>query len=424
MRRFNSGYIIGGLLCLGVIGFLIAQIPSIKSRLDWRLETSITYLRGMVNPAEDRIPTPLPTLPQPRLVINHLPTPTPAPCRDTSCQTPSPTPLPSPTPTATPTPIPLPPGASVIPPDFEKQDQNNCGPATLSHYLRFYGWQGDQYSVSKVVKPDITDRNVNVDELVYYVRTKAGWLSADYRVGGDLELLKRFIASGLPIMIEEESKMDKIYWPNDDLWAGHYLLLTGYDDTRQIFITQDSWLGPNLNVGYTDLDKRWQTFNRVYIMVYPPEKANLVKTIVGASWDEATSRTNALRAAQKETIENPRNAFAWFNMGTNLLYFDQYSEAAQSYDTARQIGLPQRMLRYQFGPFIAYFKTNRNSDLLAIADYAMKITPNSEENLLWHGYALYREGKKEEAINDFQKALKANPFYTDAQYAITFVRNN
>jgi hypothetical protein len=33
----------------------------------------------------------------------------------------------------------------------------------------------------------------------------------------------------------------------------------------------------------------------------------------------------------------------------------RYEEAALAYDKAREIGLPLRMFRYQFGPFLAYF---------------------------------------------------------------------
>ena len=67
------------------------------------------------------------------------------------------------------------------------------------------------------------------------------------------------------------------------------------------------------------------------------------------------NREKALDLAQSETIADPENAFAWFNLGSNQIYFENYSEAGQAYDTARQIGLPQRMMRYQFGPFFAYF---------------------------------------------------------------------
>jgi len=75
---------------------------------------------------------------------------------------------------------------------------------------------------------------------------------------------------------------------------------------------------------------------------------------------------HALEIAQAETQANPKDAYAWFNLGSNLVYFEKYTEAAHAYDSARQIGLPQRMLRYQFGPFIAYFHAARYDDLLAV----------------------------------------------------------
>jgi tetratricopeptide (TPR) repeat protein len=82
------------------------------------------------------------------------------------------------------------------------------------------------------------------------------------------------------------------------------------------------------------------------------------------------------------------------------------------------------MLRYQFGPFFAYFHAAMTTELLAVTEYALQRTPNSEEALLWHGWALYRMGKKNEAMADWQKALEAHPGYQDAQYAIDFAASN
>jgi tetratricopeptide (TPR) repeat protein len=62
-----------------------------------------------------------------------------------------------------------------------------------------------------------------------------------------------------------------------------------------------------------------------------------------------------------------------------------------------------------------------NADLLALTEYALERTPNSEEALLWHGWALYRDGETAKAIEDWRAALEANPTYVDAQYALDFV---
>ncbi|MBP1702126.1 MAG: hypothetical protein H6Q38_1233, partial [Chloroflexi bacterium] len=310
------------------------------------------------------------------------------------------------------------------PPKWEKQEPNNCGPTSLAMYLRYYGWEGDQATIASLIKPKEEDRNVNVEELDYYVRNRVGWLNFQYRVGGDIEILKKFLAAGLPVMIEESFNMDQSYWPNDDRWAAHYQLLTGYDDAREIFTGQDSFVGPDQKIPYDKLDEYWQSFNRVYIVVYPLDKEETVKSIMGPHWDKDYNRQHALLAAESDIQANPENPYAWFNLGTNLVYFDRYLEAADAYDKAIEIGLPQRFLRYQFGPFMAYFHSGQLDNLFALTDYALERTKNSEEALLWRGWANYRQGKLNEAIADFQQALQENPNYSDAQYALNFVYGN
>jgi len=169
------------------------------------------------------------------------------------------------------------------------------------------------------------------------------------------------------------------------------------------------------------VDKQWRIFNRVYMILYPQQQEEVVKAIIGPDWDVNENRKHALALAQADAEANPNDAFAWFNVGTNLVYFERYGEAARAYDTARTLGLPQRMLRYQFGPFIAYFHAGRTEDLLELADYALKRTPNSEEALLWKGWALYRKGNLREAKAYFQQALDSNPNYQDARYALDFI---
>jgi tetratricopeptide (TPR) repeat protein len=402
-----------------LVGGLVYRIPAVHDRLGWRLDFGWAFVRGVVDPVK-----PLPT---PRVVqaavdnqVNPLATHTLTPTPPQSTATP--TPVFTPTITLTPTAIPA--KASLPPPAWVKQDINNCGPATLAMNLAFYGWSGDQKTIAAEIKPIDEDRNVNVEELVFFARNRAGWLQTEYRVGGNIDLLKKLIAAGIPVMVEEEFIMQESYWPNDDRWAGHYLLLTAYDDALQIFITQDPFVGPNLPVSYRDLDKRWQTFNRVYILLFPPEKTPVVQSILGDDWDTERNRTNALALSQRETETEPDNPFAWFNLGTNLVYFDRDGEAVQAYDRARQLGLPQRMLRYQFGPFIAYFHSLRTDDLMTLTEYALKITPTSEEAMLWRGWGFYRLGQKEEALNLFQKALIARPGYTDGLYALDYVQKN
>jgi tetratricopeptide (TPR) repeat protein len=415
MRKLTLTRIVLILASLALLAGLVYWIPPIHRRLSWRVDFALTYLRGIVRPA-GAMPT---ALPQPRVMVTSLPTPSPTLPLPTATAsnpaTPEPTATPGPTATA------IPPSIGLTAPAWEQQDINNCGPASLAIFLNFFGWKGDQFAIDTVVKPQREDRNVNVEELAYFARTQAGWLNFEYRVGGDLQRLKQILAAGMPVMIEETFRFEEPFWPKDDLWAAHYLLLTGYDDATSTFTGQDSFYGADRKVPYQKLDEYWQSFNRVYIMIYPPDQEPDIKAILGPDWDRDANRQRALQTAEAEAQVNPQNAFAWFNVGTNLVYFDRYTEAAAAYDTARNLGLPQRMLRYQFGPFLAYFNGGRLDDLLALTEYALQRTPNSEEALLWNGWGLYRKGKTADAITDWRKALQANSTYQDAKYALSFV---
>ena len=413
MRPFWQRYLLGALSALIVLGGLY-WLPPVHRRLAWRLDAARTSVRMVLHPV-GAPPTPIGA---PTAISTATPThlsPTLA------AAVPSATPTPGPTTTPTPSPTPPPPAVSLNPPKWESQDWNNCGPTTLALYLRWWGWEGDQYDISHIVKPKRGDRNVNVEELIAFINNGVRGMSAIYRVGGDLQTLERVLAAGMPVMIEESMHFHEKYWPNDDQWGAHYLLITGYDDVKREFITQDSFRGPNRRVAYEELRRNWEAFNFVYILVFPNGRLGLVKRLLGENWNTDTNRTRALEKARAAAQAHPNDAFAWFNVGTNLLYFERYGEAASAYDRALKIGLPQRFLRYQFGPFIAYFHTARFQDLLALTDYALKVTPNSEEAHLWRGWALYRLGKKREAIAEFRAALEANPRYEDALYALRFL---
>jgi hypothetical protein len=156
-------------VAVAVLAILLYQLPAVNTRLGWRVDFALAYLRGIVNPVGE-VPTALP--PPEVITISRLqPSPTPT-------QGPTATLTPGPTPTPAPTPTPIPGAVSLTPPRWEKQAANNCGPATLALYLRYYGWEGDQNDISDMLKPHSEDRNVNVEELHYYAQNRAGWLNS------------------------------------------------------------------------------------------------------------------------------------------------------------------------------------------------------------------------------------------------------
>lgn len=407
MSRRNIIILSGtGLILFAV---MLYQVPAINSRLTWRIDVARTYLKNVLNPVGSA-PTAIPGTPQPTTIV-PTPTITFTPAAVETVIPPTPT-LPPP-----------PPQARLASPAYEKQTANNCGPAALSMMLKMFGWTGDQKTISDVIKPVNGDRNVNPEELAFWVRNYAGWLRIEYRVGGDLETLKRLIAANYPVIIEGTTSLnpDDTGWPDDDLWAAHYLLLTGYDDATQTFIAQDAYKGPDKTISYEQVESEWKPFNYVYLIVYLPEQEEEIKTLLGSNWDPGLNRLQALDMAEAATVKDPNDAFAWFNVGSNLVYFERYEEANAAYDKAREIGLPQRMFRYQFGPFIANFQSNRTDDLIALTEYALQRTDMSEETWLWHGWGLYRQGDTNGAVENWRRALSIRPGYEDALYALNFV---
>ena len=405
MSKRNILLALAGLILLGV---LIYQIPAVKLRVDWRVEKFFLYAKNSINP-----PGPVPTA----LPVTSIPatqTPPSSPTAAATSQT-------FPTPTATLELLPA--QISLDQPTWVQQTPNNCGPNALSFTLQMYGWTGTQDEIAAQIKPVTGDRNVNPDELVWFVRNNTGWLNMDYRVAGDIEILKRLLSHRFPVIVESVTSLDPndALGPNDDLWAAHYLLLTGYDDVTQTFAIMDAYHEKNKTISYQQLEEEWKPFNFVYMFMYLPQEESEIKSILGPDWDADYNRQRSLELSQAATEASPQDGFAWFNLGSNLVYFEHYDEAALAFDKSRENKLPLLMFRYQFSPFIAYFQSNRIDDLLVLTDYALGVTEKSEETWLWKGWGLYRQGDYDGAIAAWRKALDIHPGYSDALYALSFV---
>ena len=70
------------------------------------------------------------------------------------------------------------------PPEFDLKKTSRIGiivpPQSLALALRMYGWKGDQYDISALIKPLQTDKNVNPSEMADYVaQNREGALYSD-----------------------------------------------------------------------------------------------------------------------------------------------------------------------------------------------------------------------------------------------------
>ena len=216
-----------------------------------------------------------------------------------------------------------------------------------------------------------------------------------------------------PVVIE------KGYEPSGFDWMGHYLLLSGFDDQLEEFSSMDSFKGPNTRYSYEDIVKYWQHFNYTYIVLYTANREEELMKLLGAYADEWQNHINTLELARSEAIADPEDAHAWFNMGSNFVNLGMHDVAAQAFDQAISLGLPWRMMWYQFGPYEAYFRTGRFDDMIAIARQNQNDGGGHFVEETWYYLGMAREGRGEydKALQNYNTALSFNPNFTPAEEA-------
>jgi hypothetical protein len=415
------------------------------------------YLARLPEPLIEPFMAPLLELPTPSAVLSEQPqfeiplveaavTAVPLPSRTTTptptsepvaalepaaTLTPQPTATNTPLPTATPEPEPLPERVRLEGLRVIAQSFNNCGPANLTQVLNFNGSTVTQADVAAYLKPNPEDRNVSPWQLSDYVNQFTDLRSSAHS-GGDLELVKRLIAAGYPVVVE------KGYEPNTSTstgWMGHYLTVFGYDDTRQEFYSLDTYLGPWDSSGRTDsydaLNHYWQHFNYTFFVVYEPGEEEQVQAILGdALTDRETMWRQAAAIAQAEIDQDPGNAFAWFNLGTSLTELammlgeaDYYTSAATAFDRSRTIGLPPRMLWYQHRPLMAYYRVGRYDDVMSLVDTTLATAGGQNvEELYWYkGHVHLARGERALARAAYQRVLQLNENAYYAQWSLNYL---
>ena len=363
------------------------------------------------------LPGPSATATHARQVATATAAATSSTARPVASRTATSAPTHSPTPTRPPTA--LPPAVRLTGLAHAWQTWNNCGPATLAMNLSYFGSRATQAEVAATLRPFKDDKNVNPEELAAYARAQG--LRALARVNGSPEMLRQLISAGIPVLIEAwyEPK------PNDGM--GHYRLLVGYDDAAREWIAYDSYDSHGVVKGqpyagirlpYVEVARDWPVFNRTYLLIYDEARAAAVEQVVGGDLDEAAMWERALAAAEAEVAQQPDDPFAWFNLGTDLTALDRFDEAASAYDRSRQLGLPWRMLWYQFGPFRAYYETGRHDEVIALADATLRTAKHVEELFYWRGLAQQAKGDLPGARTSWERALELNPNYAAAQAAL------
>jgi hypothetical protein len=437
--RFSTKYLLAiPILC--ILSVLVYNVPFVHSRLAWRLDNLHIRIQYAINPPEQVVFQPQEQAAledQVNAIVNATmtalaPTVTPTPFIPTATPPgPTETPLPSPTPTLTQTPLPT----SVRLAGVKYEDQHNrlnfCGPANLSMALTFWGWDGNRDVVGEYVKTNQDDKNVMPYELQDFVLTQTTGYGDLIRYGGDIDLLKKLVAAGFPVVAE------KGYYTTDMTgrygWLGHYQFVTGYDDAKDVLIVQDTYIdkGENHEFAYTDFNNDWRAFDNLFMVVYPLDREAELMALLGDYADVDWSSRHALEVATDEvsTLTGIDQYFAAFNVGTSHVNLKEYVDAAYAYDYAFQLyaALPDvelrpfRMLWYQTGPYFAYYYSVRYQDVIDLANATFDTIskPVLEESWYWRGMAKLALGDATGAISDFHESVRLHPDFAAGLYQLS-----
>lgn len=294
------------------------------------------------------------------------------------------------------------------------QTFNNCGPASLSMLLSYYDYTVSQNDIGAKLRPyqhptgDNDDKSVSVAELAE--ESKNYNLIPYYLPNGNLDLLKKLISNGMPVLVRT--------WlhPNEDI--GHYRIVRGYDDITQEIIQDDSYEGKNLRYSYKVFNEIWQPFNYEYLVLARPDQVQLIDTIIGEDISEQIAWTNAYERAVEEEKQAPANAYPIFNQAVALYHLGRYQESIAKFEQS-QNRLPPRMLWYQIQPIKSYLENKQYDKVFELTSAILNNNNRGYTELyLLRGQAYKEQGKTDAARNEFQQAVFYNVNSEEAKRAL------
>lgn len=330
-----------------------------------------------------------------------------------------------PTPQPSATPLVIPASFALDGMGLEYQTMNNCGPANLSMNLTYWGWATNQHITEEGLKSHKDDRNVMLLEMLAYAEENTN-LHGLVRYGGDLEMVKRLLSAGIPVLIERGHS------DPDDGWMGHYSIVTAYDDSTQTVRIPDTLLGM-MSMTYDELTSDWWHFDGIYLVVYPAEREQEVLSLLGSDADPVQNLQNTLAKLDSriQSVDGQDLFFALYSKGSVLVEMGDYLNAALAYDQAfaaynqLDFGLrPWRITWYQVGPYLAYYYSGRYEDVFNLADQTINnlnpmTVPALPETWYWGGRAALMSDDKATAAQYFRRALEFYPGWDLATQGLT-----
>ncbi len=280
------------------------------------------------------------------------------------------------------------------------QSFNNCGPASLSMALRFYGINVSQEELGASLRPyqvpggDNDDKSVTLNELAEK-STEYGFIPY-HRPNGNIEMIKSFITYDMPVITRT--------WLHRDDDIGHYRVVKGYDSKTNQIIQDDSFENKNLWYSNDEFNDLWKKFNYEYLVLVPLDKKEIADAILGTESDEKKSWEKAVENARKEVSINPDDIYSRFNLSVALYNTGQYKESVDEFEKVEN-KLSARTLWYQIEPVQAYYELGNYNRVFELTNKIINGQNRAFSELyIIRGKIYQNQGNTIEANNEFDKA--------------------
>ena len=280
--------------------------------------------------------------------------------------------------------------------------------------LSYYNINVTQQELGQALRPyqnpqgDNDDKSTTLEELAE--KSKEYNLIPFHRPGGNIETLKYFIASDIPVITRT------FLTPGEDI--GHYRVVRGYDDVTGELIQDDSLQNKNLRYLYNDFNLLWKSYNYEYLALVPKEKEEIAKAILGENYDPQVAWKNAVISAEQALEENPNDIYSQFNLSVALYHTGDYQRSVDEFEKVRP-QLTFRTLWYQIEPVQAHFELGNYDRVFQLTDGILNYHNRAFSELyLIRGEIYKKQGNIELARAEFEKAVFYNVNLKSAQEAL------
>ncbi len=264
------------------------------------------------------------------------------------------------------------------------------------------------------------DAAVQFHELKNYAL--ANGLAGEFRLGGDLNVLRRLLDAGFPVILQLADHS----WNN---WDFRYVLVSGYNYPVQVFITAqvDPSMGWQQAISFGTLEYTWQFLNNPFLVLYDPKEPDARDRLMAALDIYANPMDSyylALDKASKNKTFPEWEFFSQLNAGTAFYYLRRFDMAAATYNEAFSIfadlpedSRPNHILWYQSQVYAAYFAAGSYQKIIELATKTIQAAGDTppDDSFYYRGMAYNFLGDIQGFIEDMKSTLRINPQYAPAR---------